>query len=691
MADALTKEELLTKEDSIHQALHGYSDGHRLIESSITIPNELDRLMLRLSDLSGRNVVPGFEEYLTGYPLIPMKMFALAKTWYASEMPRPGCVWTHTLLIPNSRFTTPSLDIFLSLFRRPQKGGLPGTYRDPISVSALEANRAKQTVADCHPATARFLNLYYGEPTKPILIPAQSPVEYEQLIFAFWSQQWQFLRLTLTFSTGSLAARHIDGRALDVQCVPVPLLRDVELESQEQGMSPLTLTERPEPMAEWSLQAANDLEVHKGGKLRSFLWDVSEPTNHRADFKPFVLVHKALRDGVKPESLIALVAGLFPSPSRSGRLKRLLFGDPADRSEWNAADETSLLMVLGASEHHAAFDGESLQLKKRGEKISCDHRSAQKILEQLFCSPVTPFGSEILVGLISAMNIEAVREVTSTQPRFLATIVEANPGLATSARVWELAGNRKHELLDSVTRSRNLDPKVVRGVVWALLDSRLDDFTRRAFEVWGREAVFSALDWVQKNGVAIPNDCRGALTFHVSTVVEWVESGPAKTPQVLRAAASVLAPYSYEICDRDTQVWYRAFESASEDESLYLFAFILALALGNAPPSPRKLIKDSFEIVYRAAWDEKISDKAWEILDPIVPHLMWPNDWDRCERMRRGLISAFVRHGWPATELPHLIPDAAIRDQLLGSAQRVRGGEAFLQTLVKLNDQRTTR
>ena len=118
-------------------------------------------------------------------------MYALARTWYAPEMPRPGCVWTHTLLIPNSCLVAPCLDIFLSFFRRPQKGSSQGAYGSSIPIPALEADAGQQGfLVDQHPVASRFLNLFYGEPSRPVLIPAKSSSEYEQMIFAFWSQQW---------------------------------------------------------------------------------------------------------------------------------------------------------------------------------------------------------------------------------------------------------------------------------------------------------------------------------------------------------------------------------------------------------------------------------------------------------------------------------------------------------------------
>jgi hypothetical protein len=86
----------------LEQTLHGYDRGHRLLATSTRFSSEDDRAMLNMSDLSGSRVVDGFFEYITGYMLPSKEFFALAKTWYATEMKRPGCVWTHTLLLPRA-------------------------------------------------------------------------------------------------------------------------------------------------------------------------------------------------------------------------------------------------------------------------------------------------------------------------------------------------------------------------------------------------------------------------------------------------------------------------------------------------------------------------------------------------------------------------------------------------------------
>lgn len=79
--------------------LHGYNHGHNYIQGSIVLDSSHDmNKIAMLSDWS--EYVNGKDySYLTFYSLDESNYYVVAKTWYASEMSRPGCVWTHSLLI----------------------------------------------------------------------------------------------------------------------------------------------------------------------------------------------------------------------------------------------------------------------------------------------------------------------------------------------------------------------------------------------------------------------------------------------------------------------------------------------------------------------------------------------------------------------------------------------------------------
>src|ERR1700730_8968337 len=166
----------------LHQALHGYSEGHRLLESSIPIPDDLKRLMQRMSDLSGTSVMNGFQEYLTGYPLSSLDAYALAKTWYAPEMSRPGCVWTHTFIIPASVMARiASFSAIRPLFRRPNGRSIGEAYSQPLSLGYEPLVREREQGSDLRLKMPALLSAHYRKEWHPVIIPAVDSVEYEDM------------------------------------------------------------------------------------------------------------------------------------------------------------------------------------------------------------------------------------------------------------------------------------------------------------------------------------------------------------------------------------------------------------------------------------------------------------------------------------------------------------------------------
>lgn len=104
----------------LDQTLHGYGDGHQLLASSLNLTREQQWQMLVMSDLSGHSFRAGFDSYITGYPLEDGGHYCLARTWFAPELPRPGCVWTHTILISDTDVAQISdFQSVLPHFRRP--------------------------------------------------------------------------------------------------------------------------------------------------------------------------------------------------------------------------------------------------------------------------------------------------------------------------------------------------------------------------------------------------------------------------------------------------------------------------------------------------------------------------------------------------------------------------------------------
>jgi hypothetical protein len=692
----------------VHQFLHGYSDGHRLIEGSVKLPSDLARLMLKMSDLSGSSVVSGFERYITGYPLESINAYALAMTWYASEMPRPGCVWTHTITLPVQTLATISSLVSLTkLFRRPKRGFLKSDYAETISFerSPVQVKAFDDDMRFPHPDSldvealkgqlGAIFSAYYGSPQfSPVVLVARDSDEFSGAIFALWSQQWPRLRQRFLFCTGSLSGRSFDGRKFDIQCSPPTAAKDVAREAAAEPLRveailiPTDGNTYPPDLE----SAVDDAVLPNGGGFRTFLWESVDDSADREDVSYFAKIYDAVNTSQSVNAVIHLVAESFPEPNRGTRLKQLLFGN--DRPDFVARNfqDRDILFSLATTTDFQVFDSEALSIEDRITRLCASNPDeARWLLRQLFEATVNDLGEQILSALIVHMNAETAQEITRERPKFLPGLFRARPDLARSPELWKLGGDRKRELFEAVAGQKELDSPAIHGIVAALLESNSEGFFRRAIDHWGKDAVFSILDWIDSHEGRMSRASREALSNQPDLAMDWVQEKTDRSPASLLAVAHVVAPYASRVSERDSEVWLRTFRevqgTATVAEKDYLASFLLTLAFCNAPPAPLDLVAESYQRVHQAAWEDRLSDEAWSIAEPFVPELSWLKNWDKCERLNRGLIAAFIRHRWPSSGLRRVknyYPRNSSTDlmqQIFQSARDVKGGKELVRNV----------
>jgi hypothetical protein len=526
---------------------------------------------------------------------------------------------------------------------------------------------------------------FYGNQNKPLLLPAQNSHEFKDALFAMWSQQWPSLRMQFTFCTGSLSSRSYDKRPLDVQCVPVALVREVAREVPSSSIArPDIFSPANVVVDSWVHAAAKDARCLGGGDLRDFLWAVADSDDGRGDFASLVSAFDAVRES---QSLpVDLIATLFPAQSSGRGLKELFFGRFNNIRDLRQYEEQDILSALATTSRYASFDAATLLVRQRGIDL-CTTRphDAGRLISELCRATLNPIGEEILNGLISAADANIVGDVADEHPELLPTLFGSNPRFATFARLWVKGGDRRRELFESVASNEGLDASLIHDVIDAMLTSGADGLIWRALERWNKEAVFSVLRWGNTHRGALSETCLQALKSYVPSVMDWVGANTDATPECLVSIAHVVAPCSHDVARYDSTVWLRVFRSirnsSDESETTYLSAFLLALAYENAPPAPLALVSESFECLHEVARLNALGDDAWMIVEPLVPELSWYANWDKCERLRRALISAFIHHKWPVAEFKMIIKNREVRRQLLKSARKINGGEDYFSNL----------
>lgn len=281
----------------IHQQLYGYSNGHRLISASTRLERADERTLLGYSDSAvDPRWIPS-EGYMTGLPLSNSGVYALCRTWSAPEMSRPGCVWTHVLLLDfGSLATMRFLANVASMFRRPTRDITFETYQKTTSVfenalSALPQVAQVDYITLRELLTASILVLYEGTSRDSILsLGSSSEVQAaNQVALAIWTQQWPRLRRSFRFCTLVERDRSSAQHQFDLQ---YGLNAEARLTGQNVNTKVHMAAQFDAP---W-VSVAVDGALHQDEKLTDFLWRAgSEVTNSKEIFPQICSLYAAMR------------------------------------------------------------------------------------------------------------------------------------------------------------------------------------------------------------------------------------------------------------------------------------------------------------------------------------------------------------------------------------------------------------
>jgi hypothetical protein len=652
--------------------------------------------MLGLSDLSGRNVVEGFEEYLTGYPVPGTEYFAFARTWYAPEMERPGCVWTHTLLLDEGELgSVPHLAALCSLFRRPGPKFSRGEYESPLRFAPTYDDLARPLSRA--EATGSLLRALYETPTAPVLVPSQEAQSLEALVLEIWSQQWVALRFAFRFCTGAIAARAAGEKCFDLQVVPERAARELkrELPAAVVVAPPWDGKELKPPA--WLPHAASDLIGTGGRALRAFLHQLGPwlpggrehyvPAAELFSFAPSLATSRPPLG-----ELVESVATVFPETSQGAVLKSALFGGKSPLAIILTADgsERELLRTLSTSRHGGAFDPEGLGLESRARELWTTNRDeALRLIDHLIRNDHNPLGERLLFALVRGLGVNEAAAFFEQVPALVATVVRLNPSAAASPELWRGPADRQWSLIDAVTAGKETSPELQRALVRAMLEAGSDAVADAVSRRFGTEAAMAVLQWFDETATASPGSLsprwRRVLASQPGAMLDWLKAQSEPREATAALAVDLLNPHSRDVYGRGASPWLKQFREsgAGVDEAarLRLRAFMLALGFDNPGEGSDELVVRSFACVHQALALNRLSYDSWSWLEDQVPSLSWLRNWDRCERLRRGLAEKYVRYGWPALQFIRCAADEAMLRDMLEACSKAEGGKSLLRRL----------
>lgn len=612
---------------SIHQAIHGYRDGHRLLSSSTPLPPDASRTMLVLSDMSGPSMQPGFDEYLTAYPLPGTELFVLAKTWYAPEMQRPGCVWTHSLLILRSHLARVACASLLGAFRRPQLDGVESAATKPIEVDEASGDTTPDAFADRGLAAA-MIGAVLGQP-RPVIVVAETAAQFEALFLRLWEELWPAERTRFSFCTGALMPRANAGALLDLQAVPRAIPPS---QFRKSASSALVLDLRTPGKPEAWVDLVLDGAVKGDATFRTWLEAAAGADAGRAVVPNLAPIFGEWHaPGSSARSALTSVVGA--KDLEAGARSRLI-GMVFDRAytESGAAGRRELLQVLCAHRDQDLAPIASMledQTKRLFEESRTD---GVMLVLSLLGGELTDVGERLLRTAVLLLVPNDVETFGDAQAPFLPTIVGANPALAQSPILWQRVGSRAIDVLSQLGAA-NLEEDARGAVIDAIFTSGRDVSVDAIVRFGGKVAIIRALSALASDQLQLSWQWRTALSAQPNTVLEWLENLGAPSLRDLDLGSRFVSPKATQ--SRLATVW-KSGTASSRSVAPRVAAFGLTLAFWEADvKSP--LLAVCFQATYDAAGSSRLEYEEWDWLREQAPAVSWYRDWDRCERLAAAL------------------------------------------------------
>ena len=655
----------------LEQALHGYSQGHHLLASSVELSKGSQRIMSILSDLSGPETCEGFSEYLTGYPLVEDCYYALGKTWYALEMNRPGCVWTHTILIKFDELKKiKDSKKLLNYFNRPYEDFSKNKYSTSIEISTVDDYKnfitsqksyfvgLSDNLSKDENGGNIIKNLIYFIYSNdgPIILESDSAERYQELILRIWENQWLGLRKSFSFCTGSLANRKIGKHTFDVQVVPDSISRSIGRSDPNSVILDNGKINSYVPVfSEWASQVADSILYNSNQRFKEFLEDFGSKFIKREYFAKLSQLYVEInaKDRIKSiDQYLAVAKNIFKENDNNFIIEQLvdqsLKGFP---NKWfGYSNSLSFLLDLSTTRNLVDF---SLEGKKLGSQLEVllnpNNDEAKQLFRGLISRNLNQLGELLLKEFSRLIKPEQLSKLTDMDVGACNVLVSLNAKFALVPEVWKQSKDFQSEIIDCVKKSASGDD-LKEKIILAILENSSESLYEQVFNAFGEISINVFLDWcksISRENKEKIKDWMQICTYNPDVCIKWILSTENLDGELLVSVISIFDPYSDMIKNFGVGPWVKVFEHLNYEildsrSRLILAQFFLPLILMSNEVVPNDFVRFSFDQIYKELENSGFDYKEWIKLEPLLPLISWYSAWDKCKRLRM----AFEQKGY---------------------------------------------
>lgn len=626
----------------IEQTLHGYQNGHQLLNKSITLPIELQQAMLRLSDLSGQNIQSEFKEYYTAYILKDINKAVISCTWYADEMKRPGCVWTHSLLIDISDLTFIGKNVsrFLELFQRPNENNL-SRYDKSIS---FEIDRAVNELLD-HNKMNFIVWAIWGN-KNPIIIPSSGSKEYYKEILFLWLRYNEFFPETFCWSTGSLSPRKFLDRDFDLQIIPQKLVNTFI--GRNEGMNVLPMIQNIASFPIWVKEATKILTEPNNNEFEKFVrfFEKSHPLAEK--FNSIIKLYIASNGGSYTDipNALNIIDKLYKGKEKQFFVRKLI-----DLYISKVPNEIQVRKDCAFEILLYVIKSKGLGVTKKQIKelvnISYYEQPCQikTVIEYVAQKEKCKNAVDILQAYSNIIPYERFADITNLELDVCCILCSVRPQFALCREIWEQNEFFQRSIISSI-QVNGMTNEEIKDFVTVALEQSNYDIVDEIYKKFNHKSIYGFWDFMISHNIDNINISSSLINYcknHQDVCMEKISiSHDFKNKEMFLWVLEIFTPYTNNILKVNYRIWIDLYETVwqtnrYDKNRLKIAWFYFSIILVYEEKFPMDMVAQVFKTIHDSLLQQITPSNEWYNIEPLLPPVAFYNQWDRCKRIRKAI------------------------------------------------------
>lgn len=638
----------------IHQALHGYSQGHNRLASSLSLSLQDDDRMKMLSDWSEYSV-NNDNSYITTYPLSDGKHYVVAKSWYADEIGRPGCVWTHSLIIDltslDEKFDFRTLSF---LFKRPANGEY-SSYSEVIQYMP-EVDAIGHTFAE-DVLIWLYVNLVNQDTHMLYRVEMESSY-YQNIILVLLQYLPLGILKNIAMCSGSAFGRRQNSIVYNLQfAVSCGESLSVMVKDSKDAIN--GVCEGVKSICRSMIRESSDTDE----VLRLFSNDIG---NSPLKLCGVGLLLKYLDDAIARldntpsfSKVLGLLLDTFSFKDEGTNVKNTF----CRKSISNLfSPEYIVLADIAIAIPDGWMDFENIDYPERVISLKIDagiDEFVKYLILLIDADKLNAEGEFVLKNSDKYLNLIDYNSIAKNHWALYMSLVMANPGILKYSFWIDLPEElftaaydvfRKHCLVDFDAWDRLFMIVLYRNHI--INETLMSCFVKHVANI-----TYAVMNYLNTSDEGKLNPLlRDYCIDHVGDILSWLRMQNDLTPSVKTFLIDYVNPASKIVRNSGSDVWTTLMQSTHYKQSAY-YVFFFILGHNWTDANSLQFIIHSFYPIHLVLSKSMMPDELWRKIEPYTAKLNIFKEWDKCKKLRKGTICYLKSSGYSKSVLQNFTPD----------------------------------